>query len=407
MDNTEHINTVEWFFGYGGNHLGIKRVLPNLRLIAACEIEAYAVANILSKMETGQLDEAPIWTDCKTFPTEPFKGGRVDLFIASYPCQPFSAAGKRKGPEDERHLWPYCREFIKETNPKVCFFENVEGHVSLGLREVLTDLADLGYRVESDSGEPTWGLFSAAEVGAPHRRKRVFILAISSHARPWYHCGQTGCEGGEAVVRQENREERTVRFDTAGSSYKFADSRSTEFNRVSESTERREDQAPWVSGAIVANSCQQGPQNTELKTIQSAWRRNERRTTAKFCCSLWPSRPGEPQYEWEEPRILANASQQLQHGDRDTWPTGRGESTDQSERKTKSFMGGAVDGPAKTLDTTAHELDAVNKNRCDRLRLLGNGVVPATAEKAFITLINRIKNPGRNIEQVETQMELF
>ena len=170
MDNTEHINTVEWFFGYGGNHLGIKRVLPNLRLIYVCEIEAYAVANILSKMETGQLDSAPIWTDCKTFPTKPFEGGELDLFIASYPCQPFSAAGKRKGADDDRHLWPYVREFVRKTRPGICFFENVEGHVSLGLREVLTDLADLGYRVESDSGEPAWGLFSAAEVGAPHRR---------------------------------------------------------------------------------------------------------------------------------------------------------------------------------------------------------------------------------------------
>ena len=51
MDNSEYINTVEWFFGYGGNHKGIKRVLPNLRLIAACEIETYAVANIIDKME--------------------------------------------------------------------------------------------------------------------------------------------------------------------------------------------------------------------------------------------------------------------------------------------------------------------------------------------------------------------
>ena len=153
MDTPKYINTVEWFFGYGGNHLGLKRVLPNLRLIAACEIEAYAVANITEKMEQGRLDSAPVWTDCKTFPTEPFKGGVVDLFIASYPCQPFSAAGKRKGKEDPRHLWPYVREFIRETQPKMCFFENVEGHVSLGLREVLTDLANLGYRVESDSGE--------------------------------------------------------------------------------------------------------------------------------------------------------------------------------------------------------------------------------------------------------------
>ncbi len=391
MDNTEHINTVEWFFGYGGNHIGLKRVLPNLRLIAACEIEAYAVANILSKMETGQLDEAPIWTDCKTFPTEPFKGGRVDLFIASYPCQPFSAAGKRKGADDDRHLWPYVREFVRKTRPGICFFENVEGHVSLGLREVLTDLVGLGYRVESDSGEPTWGLFSAAEVGAPHQRKRVFILAYRDVPRV-ARCRNNGGVGRQSEQNEElgnakgddqrrepisamHREGLTVRR----SSVDVADPGSTEFNRVSESTERREDQAPWVSGTIVANSSQPGPQITEPETIQPARRRQERRATAKFCGSLWPARPGEPQYEWEEPRTL--------------------------DGKLNPDWVESLQGVPKGWTQLSNALPG--ENRIDRLRLLGNGVVPATAEKAFITLINRIKNPGRNIEPVETQMELF
>ena len=345
----------------------------------------------LSKMETGQLDEAPIWTDCKTFPTEPFKGGRVDLFIASYPCQPFSAAGKRKGPEDERHLWPYCREFIKETKPKVCFFENVEGHVSLGLREVLTDLVGLGYRVESDSGEPAWGLFSAAEVGAPHQRKRVFILAYRDLS--WVAlCRNNGGVGRQSEQNEElgntpgNNQRRTSItamhrewIAAGGPSCNVADPGSTEFNRVSESTERREDQAPGVSGAIVANFCQQGPQNTELKTIQSAWRRNERRTTAKFCCSLWPSRPGEPQYEWEEPRVF--------------------------DGKLNPDWVESLQGVPPGWTQLSNALPG--ENRIDRLRLLGNGVVPATAEKAFITLLNRIKKTGINREKVETQMELF
>lgn len=398
MDNTKRLPSVLSFCtGYGGIEIGLERAIGTINILVHVEIEAYAVANLLAKMGTGDLVPAPVWTDIKTFPAHCFSGS-VDILTCGYPCQPFSAAGQRRGADDPRHLWPWIKEHISIIRPGICFFENVEGHVSLGLREVLTDLVGLRYRVESDSGEPTWGLFSAAEVGAPHRRKRVFILAYDQDKRDnlW-----------RFNVSQAQAGWESINSEAGNCCNNVADPGSTEFNRVSESTERKEDQAPWVSGAIVANSCQQGPQNTELQAIQPAWRRNERRTTAKFCCSLWPSRPGEPQYEWEEPRVLANASQQLQHGDRDTWPTGRGESTDQSERKTKSFMGGSVDGPAKTLDTTAHELDAVNKNRCDRLRLLGNGVVPATAEKAFITLINRIKNPGRNIKQVEIQMELF
>jgi DNA (cytosine-5)-methyltransferase 1 len=168
VDYSKDINTVEWFFGYGGNHLGLKRIIPNMRTVAICEIEAYAIENILAKMEKGYLESAPIWNDCKTFPGEPFKD-RIDLFIASYPCQGNSVAGRRLGKDDPRYLWPYCLDFIRTARPGMCLFENVEGHVSLGLSTVLSDLEDAGY-------DSAWGIFSASEVGATHQRKRVFIL---------------------------------------------------------------------------------------------------------------------------------------------------------------------------------------------------------------------------------------
>lgn len=169
MDNSKEVTCIEWFFGYGGNHLGLKRVIPNLRTVAICEIESYAIENILSKMEKGYLDAAPIWNNCKDFPTEPFKD-RVDIFVASYPCQPMSTSGKRLGKDDPRHLWPYVLHFTKEVRPRMCFFENVDGHVSMGLNTVISDLEQNGYKA-------SWGVFSASEVGASHQRKRVFILA--------------------------------------------------------------------------------------------------------------------------------------------------------------------------------------------------------------------------------------
>lgn len=210
VDSSEHINTVEWFFGYGGNHLGLKRVLPNLRLLAACEIEEFAVENILAKMEAGLLEAAPIWSDCKTFPWEPFVD-RTHLFVASYPCQPFSAAGKRQGADDERHLWPYVHRWILRARPLLVFLENVEGHISLGLSTVISDLEEGGYKT-------AWGIFSASEVGAPHQRKRVFILAyrdgdgfISDVARAatvahsdWAQNGISG-ENGQLAYRHGER----------------------------------------------------------------------------------------------------------------------------------------------------------------------------------------------------------
>jgi site-specific DNA-cytosine methylase len=170
VDNSQDAFTcLEWCAGYAGFHLGLRRVIPNLRCLTFSEIEAYACANLVAKMEAGLLDPAPVWTNLKTFPCDTFRD-RVDLLVAGYPCQPFSAAGLRQGASDPRHLWPFILDGLRRIQPRLCFFENVEGHISLGLSTVLSDLETAGYRA-------TWGIFSAAEIGASHQRKRVFILA--------------------------------------------------------------------------------------------------------------------------------------------------------------------------------------------------------------------------------------
>lgn len=155
--------------GYGGIDIGLRRCLPSLRTVAYSEIEATAVEVLLARMEERKLDAAPIWSDLETFPWESF-AGKVDILSGGYPCQPFSTNGKRQGEEDERHLWPSIARGVSILRPGLCFFENVEGHVTLGLRDVLWDLGELGYR-------STWGIFSARECGGPHLRRRVFVLA--------------------------------------------------------------------------------------------------------------------------------------------------------------------------------------------------------------------------------------
>jgi len=175
VDTTETITHVGLCAGYGGIELGLKRVLPTLRTVALCEIEAFAIANLVAKMEAGLMDAAPVWTDLKTFPWESFRD-RVDVLTGGYPCQPFSAAGKRLGTEDERHLWPHIAKGIAILKPRVCLFENVEGHITLGLSTVVSDLEEMGYKV-------SWGIFSAAECGAPHQRKRVWVMAHDQSER--------------------------------------------------------------------------------------------------------------------------------------------------------------------------------------------------------------------------------
>ena len=170
MDTTQKLPTVlSLCTGYGGIERGLNLAGIEHRVIAHVEIEAFAIANLVAKMEAGKLDAAPVWSNLKTLPVESFRD-RVDILTGGYPCQPFSAAGKRLGEEDPRHLWPYICDIIRAVRPVRCFFENVEGHISLGLREVISDLESLGYKV-------AWGIFSAREVGAPHQRKRVYIMA--------------------------------------------------------------------------------------------------------------------------------------------------------------------------------------------------------------------------------------
>ena len=200
MDITKELPTVIAFCaGYGGIERGLDLAGVEHRVIAYVEIEAFAIANLVAKMETGQLPAAPIYTDLKTFPSEIFRD-KVSLITGGYPCQPFSAAGQCKGTEDPRHLWPYIRKHIQSIRPLQCFFENVEGHISLGLREVISNL-------EEDCYGATWGIFSAREVGAPHQRKRVYILADSNDCglgKHGYSESANACKTGKSLADTNN-----------------------------------------------------------------------------------------------------------------------------------------------------------------------------------------------------------
>lgn len=161
--------------GVGGLSLGLRRALPTARTVGYVEREAFAAAVLVARMADSTLDQAPVWDDITTFDGRPWRGV-VDIVTAGYPCQPFSVAGKRLGTKDQRHLWPHVRRIIAECEPDYVFLENVPGHINLGFSGVLEDLATLGFHAE-------WGVFSAAEVGATHLRKRLFCLAYRDRIR--------------------------------------------------------------------------------------------------------------------------------------------------------------------------------------------------------------------------------
>ena len=101
---------------------------------------------------------------------------KVDIITAGYPCQPFSTSGERKGIDDERHLWPYILKVISQVRPSFVVLENVRGHLSLGFKEVLAELARIGYDCE-------WQLVRASDIGAPHERSRLFAVAYPNGTR--------------------------------------------------------------------------------------------------------------------------------------------------------------------------------------------------------------------------------
>ncbi|RJG46428.1 DNA cytosine methyltransferase [Mesorhizobium sp. DCY119] len=157
--------------GVGGLELGLHIAEPGYRTVCFVEREAYAAATLVARMEDQALDHAPVWDDVTSFDGRPWRG-KVHLVAGGYPCQPFSFAGRRKGADDPRHLWPSIRRIVEEVRPVWCFFENVEGHLDLGAAEVCRDLREMGYAVKA-------GLFSALEAGASHLRRRLFIVAYA------------------------------------------------------------------------------------------------------------------------------------------------------------------------------------------------------------------------------------
>jgi DNA (cytosine-5)-methyltransferase 1 len=119
----------------------------------------------------------------------------IDILCGGYPCQPFSAAGQRKGTDDERHLWPYFAEAIRHLRPRFVVLENVAGHRSMGFDRVLADLARIGYDTQ-------WCSIRASDVGAPHRRERLFVLATdaTSIGRGWRQETQSGSDRREVAT---------------------------------------------------------------------------------------------------------------------------------------------------------------------------------------------------------------
>ena len=150
--------------GIGGFSLGFEWAELS-KPVLFCDIEPWS-RQILAK----HWPDVPIAEDVKELANDPDRNvPDCDILTAGYPCQPFSQAGKRRGTEDDRHIWPFIFTIIKGKRPSFCVFENVYGHVTLGLDQVLSDL-------ESEAYATRPFVVPACATDAPHRRDRLWII---------------------------------------------------------------------------------------------------------------------------------------------------------------------------------------------------------------------------------------
>lgn len=188
--------------GIGGFTLGLEWAGMNCK--GQVEIDDYCTG-VLKR----HWPHVPKWRDVRECAANPDCLPTVDLIAGGYPCQPFSLAGQRRGTSDDRHLWPEIFTLVRHKQPAWCLFENVVGHVTLGLKQVLSDLESEGYETEGF-------VIPACAADAPHRRDRFWIIAHAAGKRingsgrrklrqwPWGN-PETGREG----LRQANGTEGT------------------------------------------------------------------------------------------------------------------------------------------------------------------------------------------------------
>ena len=189
------LKILDLFSGIGGFSLGLEAT-GGFETAAFCDIDPYC-RSVLKK----HWPNVPIFEDIRKL-----KGtdiGTVDIITGGYPCQPFSVAGKQKGVEDKRHLWPEYFRLIKECRPTWVIGENVSGHIKLGLDSVIEDLESEGYATRTFS-------ISASSIGANHKRERIWIVANSHNTRnrtPQYDCKQK-----QSKNKQEWKEHSQYKF---------------------------------------------------------------------------------------------------------------------------------------------------------------------------------------------------
>ena len=295
--------------GIGGFALGFEWAGVS-RPVLFCDIDPWC-RDVLRK----HWPDVPIKEDVKELANDANQIPDCDILTAGYPCQPFSLAGNRKGEEDDRHIWPDIRRVVALKRPTWVVLENVYGHISLGLDQVLADL-------EAESYASRTFVLPAAGVNAPHRRDRLWIVAhtigTGSQTRSADRVGDDhGSEVGEEQPADQSSQGGSADVGNTVSSRQHWDDR------------REPAQQPENGCADVANAEVEGLEGHRRRDEMEEAERSRRDTPT----SRWPTR-------------------------QDTW-------------RTEPDVGRVANGIP---------------GRVDRLKGLGNAIVPQVAEQIGIAI---------------------
>ena len=377
------------FSGIGG--LDMAAEWAGIETIGQCEWAEYPT-KVLEK----HWPDVPRWKDIRTLTGESFYGrtGRrtVDIISGGFPCQPFSVAGKQRGKEDDRYLWPEMVRVIKELRPTWIVGENVAGIVRMALPDILSELEACGYRTRTF-------LIPACAVGTRHRRYRAAIVAYTDTERELQPTGnqqdvRNGIGVSSEIVADTKSEpsrrlpvrKKTERPGFVGSSedVQHADSSGCEKQHVAtESDEERF--ASW--GCYEGNVCDatsEGLSNRSGKSVGGQGTQEQESKRPDSNVSDSDNRSRDVRRDGEFPTIKETERAGSNIG-------GRAQKHEPGERRTaESVLGGVADGISDWMD---RDLDfLINhywddepdipriatgiEHRVDRLKCLGNAVVP-------------------------------
>ena len=375
--------------GIGGFSLGLEAT-GGFDTVAFCEYDEFC-RKVLNK----HWPEVPIYKDLKEIGNEPTRLiQEFDLICGGIPCQPFSLAGKQKGKEDDRHLWPYMYEIIKHKKPTWVIVENVGGFVNVALDDVCLNLETEGYATQSF-------IIPACGVSAPHRRERIWIIG-----RRFVADTKSNIEDGLSRESESEHDQGDTRLESErsdngrierGSTQDVADSNSGHDNGEKEEVRTRgqasDDGSTGERDVSNTESIRSSSNNNDGSSIESSGEdrvqsESGRERSSEGTGEDVPNSGSERGRSWQSDRQDAEDVGEL---------TG---SQEHREGNAESRLGGMVDGLSSRLD--GHYGFEVEPNiprvaekipdRVNRLKALGNAIVTQNAMLIGLAIKKEIEN---------------